>query len=584
MQQVTLTARPKRWDEPFGSRLTNEELTQLQQISKIAAIDATRFPAKLPLAEILRNDTRIVYYQAGEVVVREGEYGNSAFLVLSGTLHRVLSPGLPPESLGRQHSQKSILKTLFANLKQHSKYPETRNLKRYTEKESKSKTTVGMQAGEAIPGHSTIIGTGTARAEIRSHEDTVKLILHDVSEIIRTHRTLRLKRGDLFGEVSVFERGTRNATVFTETDAMLLEIRWQGLRDICKYDKDWRLRIEEQYRKRALINHLQASLLFHGLDASVLQKIADQTLFENYGEFEWGTQFKRFREVETEHPNVESVIAHEGEHPNGILLIAAGFARVWTTLGSGRRTLTYLRVGDVFGLDEAYASWQTGNIVPLETSLSALGYVNVLRIPANLLEQWVFGDQLPAIKRLAKIGTRPMEQDGLLEWAVDEHFINGTQAMLIDLDRCVRCDDCVRACGSTHRGNPRFIRHGKVFDHWMVANACMHCVDPVCMVGCPTGAIHRSIRGGMVVINDATCIGCQTCANACPYDNIRMVEVRDKKGHAHFDPDTQMPILKATKCDLCSGLPGGPACVRACPHEALQRVDFRDSSLITRGL
>ena len=72
----------------------------------------------------------------------------------------------------------------------------------------------------------------------------------------------------------------------------------------------------------------------------------------------------------------------------------------------------------------------------------------------------------------------------------------------------------------------------------MVANACMHCADPVCMIGCPTGAIHRSELGGMVVINDDTCIGCATCANSCPYNNIRMVEIGDLDGTPLMDPDT----------------------------------------------
>ena len=104
----------------------------------------------------------------------------------------------------------------------------------------------------------------------------------------------------------------------------------------------------------------------------------------------------------------------------------------------------------------------------------------------------------------------------------------------------------------------------------------MHCEDPVCMIGCPTGAIHRSAGGGQVLINDDTCIGCATCANSCPYDNIRMVEIRDRTGQFIRDESTQQPIRKATKCDLCLDQPGGPACQRACPHDALARVDLRD--------
>lgn len=97
----------------------------------------------------------------------------------------------------------------------------------------------------------------------------------------------------------------------------------------------------------------------------------------------------------------------------------------------------------------------------------------------------------------------------------------------------------------------------------MIANACMHCADPVCMIGCPTGAIHRLAESGQVTINDDTCIGCQTCANNCPYDNIRMVELRDGRGRIVRDVNSRLPILRATKCDLCADQLGGPACQRA---------------------
>jgi cGMP-dependent protein kinase 2 len=37
----------------------------------------------------------------------------------------------------------------------------------------------------------------------------------------------------------------------------------------------------------------------------------------------------------------------------------------------------------------------------------------------------------------------------------------------------------------------------------------------------------------------------------------------------HTDPETPK---KAIKCDMCSGIEGGPACVRACPTGAAIRV------------
>jgi Fe-S-cluster-containing dehydrogenase component len=171
----------------------------------------------------------------------------------------------------------------------------------------------------------------------------------------------------------------------------------------------------------------------------------------------------------------------------------------------------------------------------------------------------------------------------MLDFLVDHRFINGTRAMAINTDRCVNCDDCVRACAAAHDNNPRFIRHGLAHHNLMIANACMHCTDPVCLIGCPTGAIHRDIETGCVLIDDGVCVGCETCANACPYDNIRMVEIRDSNGAFLVDAEG-VPILRATKCDFCAGQLGGPACQRACPHDALIRVDIRNTDALVDWL
>ena len=48
-----------------------------------------------------------------------------------------------------------------------------------------------------------------------------------------------------------------------------------------------------------------------------------------------------------------------------------------------------------------------------------------------------------------------------------------------------------------------------------------------------------------------------------------MVEIRDERGQFALDGQTMLPIMKATKCDLCVDQWGGPACVRACPENAM---------------
>lgn len=235
--------------------------------------------------------------------------------------------------------------------------------------------------------------------------------------------------------------------------------------------------------------------------------------------------------------------------------------------------------------------------VTLQHSLRVIGYTHLLIVPTIVMEQVVLpsvsaseippdfhpdelagrSEGMPQSDAGAKLGAE------LMEFLTENRYFNGTATMVIEMDRCTRCDDCVRACAATHENNPRFLRHGPISGNVMVANACMHCADPVCMIGCPTGAIHRTNIGGEVVINQATCIGCNACANNCPYEAIRMVEIRDESGAFMVDQDLR-PILKATKCDLCAEQTTGPACERACPHGALRRVNMNDLDLFAKWL
>jgi Fe-S-cluster-containing hydrogenase component 2 len=63
-----------------------------------------------------------------------------------------------------------------------------------------------------------------------------------------------------------------------------------------------------------------------------------------------------------------------------------------------------------------------------------------------------------------------------------------------------------------------------------------------------------------------------------------MVEIREPGGAFYVDEVTQLPILKATKCDFCTGQLTGPACQAACPHDALVRVDMGDLGAVERWL
>ena len=79
---------------------------------------------------------------------------------------------------------------------------------------------------------------------------------------------------------------------------------------------------------------------------------------------------------------------------------------------------------------------------------------------------------------------------------------------------------------------------------------------PACVPVCPSGAMHKREEDGLVLVNEDLCIGCKSCAMACPYGAPQYDE---RKGHM-------------TKCDGCierttQGMK--PVCVDSCPLRAL---------------
>lgn len=121
---------------------------------------------------------------------------------------------------------------------------------------------------------------------------------------------------------------------------------------------------------------------------------------------------------------------------------------------------------------------------------------------------------------------------------------------------CMGCHACEVACKQEHAlgVGPRLVRvleKGPEF----VPIYCHHCAKAPCSAACPVAAISRSEQG-IVLIDEALCIGCRECLEACPFGAMQFEDQRDI----------------AVKCDLCpERLADGrqPACMSVCPTRCI---------------
>ena len=167
-----------------------------------------------------------------------------------------------------------------------------------------------------------------------------------------------------------------------------------------------------------------------------------------------------------------------------------------------------------------------------------------------------------------------------------------TYGMLIDIDRCTGCYNCVLACRDEHAGNDyrpiaapqpgsghkwidlREHERGKFprvrIDH--VPALCQQCRDAPCTSAAPEGAVYRR-KDGIVVIDPNKAKGCSEIVASCPHRVIFWNEAENV----------------AQKCTFCAHLldqgRAEPRCVEACPTEALVFGDLDDpDSRISRLL
>jgi len=159
-----------------------------------------------------------------------------------------------------------------------------------------------------------------------------------------------------------------------------------------------------------------------------------------------------------------------------------------------------------------------------------------------------------------------------------------SKKITVNIARCLGCHTCELACAIAHSPagqapgaaadpvvagadnafvalaaagqRPGYHIHVEHYGPKSVPLSCQHCEEAACELACPTGAVKRLAPGKPVLVDEAKCIGCSMCVQACPFGVMAM------------RPGGKV----AFKCDLCvARLARGlePACASSCPTKAL---------------
>ncbi len=401
----------------------------------------------------------------------------------------------------------------------------------------------------------------------------------------------------ILGEMACMSGTPRTATVKALADGEIWEVRRNVLDRLMRLPPLKRI-FEAKYRDRVLSLALRESDLFEKLDEETFTRIVDYLRPR--------ISFVRVSPGQT--------LFKQGDPANALYLVRLGFVRVGLSRYGGESRVLSRGPGAIMGeigllglssqdirrtvdeVDEAVRQAlerPDGDItkaIPAgkrTATCSALGHLELARLSRK--DFLAMAQEFPVVRRrLVELSLSRLQGDkigeGLLNEYVDQGLYEGRSILVLDLDRCTRCDECTRGCIHRHGDEshgipiPRLLRDGMRFDHFLVATSCRSCTDAHCMVGCPVDSIHRG-KHLQIVIEDH-CIGCGLCASNCPYGSIFMVP---NQRHLIEAPDPErdgatvrIGQLKAAACDLCDDQgkrsSPQPQCVASCPHDAAFRV------------
>jgi CRP-like cAMP-binding protein/Fe-S-cluster-containing hydrogenase component 2/thioredoxin reductase len=367
--------------------------------------------------------------------------------------------------------------------------------------------------------------------------------------------------GDYFGESGMISGRRRDHRVLAGPGCVLLEVNRRTMIRLRNTYRD----IEREMDRVAVQRHLQWQLLRAGDEARPrLAEIAARC------------EVRRFAAGE--------ILYVEGDEPDGVHIVRKGSVTISRTTGGREVILAYMSAGHYVGEVDLLDGTPRGTKVKASTAtetilLPAASFRELLASFAAFRAEVEAATQRRAVEWARTEGDS--DRSGVVSFLLDQGLGEATDVLLIDESLCVGCDACEKACAVSHGGTSRLDREaGPTFAYLHVPTSCRHCEDPKCQTDCPPDAIHRG-ADGEIFINDA-CIGCGNCERFCPYGVIKMAPAQNVPPPSFLQqlfpslfaapkPDPKGPKV-AVKCDMCTGLNGGPACVAACPTGAALRV------------
>ncbi|MGZ3250324.1 MAG: cyclic nucleotide-binding domain-containing protein [Croceibacterium sp.] len=396
---------------------------------------------------------------------------------------------------------------------------------------------------------------------------------------VGANATVPIEQGSIFGEVGLISGRRRGATIRAAGPTVAIELSRNAA---------LKLMATVPAAARA-VNRI-------AIERQLLQMFGSGLTREDVAEL--------VEQAEVQDKRAGEVVITEGADDKDIYVIRRGSMIVEKDIGGRQVFLSYLPAGSYFGeMAVIDGSKRTATVKAAIKS-------EVVRLPGDAFTALLEKKPKLREKALADMaGRRKVNQfiedrkdsfggavdmySETAQFLVDNGIGEATDVLLIDETLCVGCDNCEKACADSHDGLSRLDREaGKTYAHLHVPTSCRHCEHPHCMADCPPNAIKRGPDGEVFI--DDTCIGCGNCQRNCPYGVIRMDAKPPKKpplltwllfgagpgpGEASYswrkkaaEKEGKEVGKFAIKCDMCSGIEGGPACVRACPTGAAIRV------------